>query len=122
MRFLADQNVETPVIARLRQDGHEVAAVAEEMPHEPDREVLAAAERRGLVLLTNDKDFAELAFFQRRARRGIVLMRMPRAASAQKAARVIEVVTALGDRLLGAMTVIGEAAARRRRFPGETSR
>jgi predicted nuclease of predicted toxin-antitoxin system len=117
VKFLADQNVEHPIIRRLLEAGHEVAAVTDEMPHQPDREVLAAAERRGLVLITNDKDFAELAFLQRRARQGIVLLRMPSASSSEKADRLLEVVTALDERLRGAMTVVGEDAARRRVFP-----
>jgi predicted nuclease of predicted toxin-antitoxin system len=70
------------------------------------------------VLVTNDKDFGELAFLQQRIAAGIVLLRMPTFDTRQKADRLVYAVALLGERLLGSMIVVGERTIRRRRLPG----
>ena len=114
MKFLADENVEGHVIGVLRKAGHEVVAIAEDVAGIRDKDVLARSVEEGQILITNDKDFAELAFLQRSAATGIVLIRLPNAGSREKAAYVDAAVTELGDRLSGAMTVIEATATRRR--------
>jgi predicted nuclease of predicted toxin-antitoxin system len=78
MRFLADESVEAVVVATLRGAGYEVTYVSEDFPGARDERVLHRALAKRSVLITNDKDFAALAFSQRMASAGIVLMRMPR--------------------------------------------
>lgn len=114
MRFLADQNLEGPIITRLRSEGYDVAAISERAPSIDDPEVLALATAEERILLTNDKDFAELAFLQKQAAAGIVLLRLPEWSSLNKGQRLIQVLEHLGDRLRGSMTVVGERATRRR--------
>lgn len=65
MRFFADENLERPIIAGLREQGHDVATVPTEDKGSPDPTVLALASTEDRVLITNDKDFAELVFLQR---------------------------------------------------------
>ncbi len=65
MILLADENLDRTVVARLRQDGHEVLAVAEMEPGIADTTVLARANERRALLVTEDKDFGELVFRQR---------------------------------------------------------
>jgi hypothetical protein len=73
MRLLADEGVEAIVVERLREaDDHNVLAISETRPRSVDRMVLGIAAREERVLVTNDKDFAELAFLQRVAGGGIV--------------------------------------------------
>ncbi len=43
MNFLADESVDHPIVERLRDDGHDVLAVAEMAPSIPDETVLAHA-------------------------------------------------------------------------------
>jgi len=118
MRFLADENLEASVVEALRGAGHDVATVPAEAGIR-DRQVLARSVDEQRMLLTNDKDFAELTFLQRSASVGVLLIRMSRSDSKQKASRVAEVVEAQGQRLEGAMTVIEEEAIRRRPFPSK---
>ena len=66
MRFLADLNIESQIITRLRAENHDVRSAAEDFLGAPDEIVLAASNRENRVLITNDKDFAELAYLQRR--------------------------------------------------------
>src|SRR5579863_2059499 len=116
MKFLADENLEASVVEALCRVGHDVATVPAQAGIR-DSAVLARSVGERRILLTNDKDFAELAFLQRTASVGIVLIRLPRCGSEAKATRVEEEVGARGDRLAGAMTVIEEEATRRRALP-----
>ena len=120
MRFLADESLESPIVARLREERHDLEAVAEKYPGAGDAYVLRRASRSNRVLLTNDKDFAELAFLQRQSSAGIVLLRLPRLRSNEKAERLIEVIRTEASRLHGVMTVIEAHAYRRRAFPVST--
>jgi predicted nuclease of predicted toxin-antitoxin system len=117
MRFLADENVEGPVIEALQAAGHDVVTIASEIVGIRDPDVLARSVQERRVLLTNDKDFAELAFLQRSAATGIILMRLPRSSSRKKASRLVAVAGAHADRLTGAMTVVEERGIRRRPLP-----
>jgi len=117
MKFLADENIEGLVIKALRAAGHDVAEIAADHFGTGDRDVLARSVDEDRILVTNDKDFAELAFLQRSAASGIVLIRLPHSSSREKAARVEAVVADLGGRLTGAMTVVEADATRRRPLP-----
>lgn len=60
----------------LREVGHDVVAVAEDMPQADDGVILQQALVDERVVLTNDKDFGELAFRSGQAHRGVVLFRL----------------------------------------------
>ena len=60
MRIVADENVDRPVIRRLREDGHEVVAILETEPGASDHDVLESANASRAILLTADRDFARL--------------------------------------------------------------
>ncbi|HEX2165165.1 MAG TPA: DUF5615 family PIN-like protein [Thermoanaerobaculia bacterium] len=118
MRFLADQNVEQPVVTRLREAGHDVCQLAETLPvRAVDEQVLRQAREQLRILVTNDKDFGELTFLQGEAAAGVVLLRMPSADSRRKAERALRAVVLFGERLNGSMVVVTEKAIRRRTFP-----
>jgi len=90
MRFLANENFPLDAVEALRRAGHEVGWVRTDAPGSSDREVLRRAGAEGGVLLTFDKDFAELAFRARLpAPSGIVLLRIPQSSSAQVTAAVL---------------------------------
>ncbi len=76
MNLLADEGVDAPVVARLRQDGHEVMYVAELERGISDDIVLDRANESGALLLRADKDFGELVFRMRRIHAGVVLLRL----------------------------------------------
>jgi len=116
VRLLADANVEAVVVQRLRAEGHDVAYVRELAPRLLDPVVLALARRQRRILLTNDKDFAELTFLQRQAPAGILLIRLPRYRSWAKAERLLAVL-AQGHPLERHLTVVQPAATRRRPYP-----
>jgi hypothetical protein len=68
--FVADENVESVIVQRLRDDGHDVIWIAESDPGTSDDSVLALAEDEARLLITSDTDFGELVYRQGRARGG----------------------------------------------------
>ena len=119
-RLLADQDVPSAVVAALRQQGHDVAWIAEDAPGSLDPEVLARAQRENRVLVTFDKDFGELAF--RRglaASAGVVLFRIT-LASPDHAVRVAVAAFASRADWSGQFAVVEDDRIRLRTLPGST--
>ena len=78
MAFLADENIPRPIIERLRRDGFTVHAIAEKCAGADDADVLAAANEDGLILITQDQDFGELAILRQVPVLGVVLLEVAR--------------------------------------------
>jgi predicted nuclease of predicted toxin-antitoxin system len=98
MRFLANENFPLDAVEALRRQGHDVVWVRTDAPGSGDRTVLKRAKAEGRVLLTFDKDFAELAFHARLpASCGIVLFRIPQSSAAQVATEVLHGLELRGD-------------------------
>ena len=55
MKFLADECIGMSVVTCLRDEGHDVTAVAEVMPQADDEEILARAVSEGRIVVTADK-------------------------------------------------------------------
>lgn len=77
MLYLADENFPAAVVKALREGGHDVRYATEDLAQTPDSELLAIAQEEGRIILTQDKDFGELAFKARLpAEAGVVLFRI----------------------------------------------
>lgn len=74
MKLLIDSCVSHLLASTLRAEGHDVEGVSE-WPADPgDRQVLAEAVRMGRVLITADREFGELAVFERLPTAGIIVL------------------------------------------------
>ena len=104
MRFLADESCDFSVVRALRARGHDVAAVVELAPGITDLAVLALAHEGNRTVLTEDKDFGQLAQAQTHA--GVVLIRFPSGARADLPAAVIRAVAVVGEELRGTFVVL----------------
>jgi len=76
LKFLADECCDAGLVVSLRAAGHDVAYVTDQNAGASDDEVLLRAYNEGRVLLTEDKDFGELAYRLRKPSAGIVLIRI----------------------------------------------
>jgi len=76
LKFLADECCDAGLVVSLRADGHDVSYVTEQYAGSSDDEVLLRAYNEGRVLLTEDKDFGELAYRLRKPSTGVVLIRI----------------------------------------------
>ncbi|WP_197073975.1 DUF5615 family PIN-like protein [Methanosarcina sp. WWM596] len=98
MRLLANENIPLDAVKALRVGGHEVLWIREEVPGSTDIEVMALAHRQGLILITFDKDFGELAFRTTQPlARGIILFRIPMISSTYIAKALVKVIGSRDD-------------------------
>ncbi len=112
MKYLADENISPIIVRALRESGHEVLHVLEVAPGIADEEVLGRAEASGSVLLTQDKDFGFLVFYQRRVSGGVVLLRLAGIPVDTKAALLLEVIQEYGADLPEHFTVVTQERIR----------
>jgi predicted nuclease of predicted toxin-antitoxin system len=118
MKFLADENLPRPTVHALRENGFEIAWVAEDSPGSSDEEVLARCAQSGFTLLTLDKDFGELVFRGGLpAECGVILFRV----DAESPAQFTEIALAAlrsRDDWNGFFSVVGGGRIRMRRLRG----
>ena len=76
MDLVVDESVDALIIKGLRQNGIRVYSISEECSGISDTEVLNIAVANNCLLITEDKDFGELAFRLRFNHKGILLIRL----------------------------------------------
>jgi predicted nuclease of predicted toxin-antitoxin system len=107
MKNLADENIEKPVVVKLRAEGHQVLHVSEIAPSITDIAVLRLANQENAVVLTEDKDFGDLIFHHHYASPGVILVRLPESVSSvDKAGIIVQVINQHQSELFHAFTVI----------------
>lgn len=117
MKLLADENISTSIIARLRAEGHVVARMAEIAQGDPDTSVLNIANQQSAVILTEDKDFGELVIRDRMHAVGVILVRLDGFSPAERAEIIARVVREHESELPGAFAVIKPRIVRIRPNP-----
>lgn len=119
MNLLADENFPAPVIAALRQRGHDVLVVAEIMPGASGARVLAATAEGKRLLLTLDRDYGDLIFHRGRpAPPGIVLFRLTGPRPQDDNRRMMEILERLQE-WSGLFTTVTDTMIRSKPFPKE---
>ena len=76
IKFLADVNIEKAIVDYLLTNGYDVKWVPDYNCQMTDEELLYLANTEKRILITNDKDFGELTFLQKRLSYGIILLRI----------------------------------------------
>src|SRR5215216_4159337 len=84
MRFLVDECTGPAVARWLRNQKHEVFSVYEEARGMEDGVIIQKAFEENWILITNDKDFGEKVYRERRSHRGVVFLRLEDERSASK--------------------------------------
>jgi predicted nuclease of predicted toxin-antitoxin system len=112
MRFLVDECTGPAVARWLRQQEHDVFSVFEQQRGMDDDAVIQKAFDENRILITNDKDFGEKIFRERRPHRGIVLLRLDDERSSNKIAVVQRLVDNHADRLASQFVVVTETTVR----------
>jgi predicted nuclease of predicted toxin-antitoxin system len=101
MRFLLDESAEARIATFLASLGHDARRIGRDYPAGiSDQQVLAIAHAAQCTLITNDRDFGELIFQQRRSHSGVIFLRFPLdSTAAQKIAALEQLLDTHHDRL-----------------------
>ncbi len=117
MRVIVNENITRSVILGLRDRGYDVLSVKESMRGADDVSILQRAEAEQRLVVTQDKDFGELAFKQRLpATCGIVLFRLSGIDPAEDNQRMLEVIESRSD-WAGHFAVVTDDRIRMRTLP-----
>jgi uncharacterized protein (DUF433 family)/predicted nuclease of predicted toxin-antitoxin system len=108
VRLLFDECVDVGLADHLRTCGHDVVLVQDIERGAEDQRVVSLAAELERVLVTEDKDFGELAVRQRRPLPGVVLLRIAPSRRQVKAARLEAVLARRAGRIAGSYTVVQE--------------
>jgi predicted nuclease of predicted toxin-antitoxin system len=84
IKFLANVNVEKPLIDFLNKKGFDVKWVTSIDKRMPDDRVCEITNSEQRIIITNDKDFGEIVFYQKKIAYGIILMRVKGQNSSEK--------------------------------------
>ena len=110
------------MIARLRLDGHSVISVKDSLAGSPDTVVLDAAEQRGMILITHDRDFGTLAILRELPVRGVVLIELERLPLGHQIERLAACIQSHGALFDGQMIVVEPGRIRTRLLPNPAAR
>jgi len=112
MRFLVDESTGPSVAEWLSSQGHEVFSVYGSARGMDDSEIVKIAFDDNWIVITNDKDFCEQVYRERKPHHGIVLLRL----DDERAKSKIEVLKRLlhshADRLPDHFVVVTEQSVR----------
>ena len=114
-KFLIDESVEYRIVKFLRESSFDILAITEKFPSTPDVDVLSIAYKEKRVLITNDKDFGELVFKDKKGSHGVILIRMPFNTTEEKIIKLDQVLKAKAIRIIKAFTVVTESKVRIRK-------
>jgi predicted nuclease of predicted toxin-antitoxin system len=117
MRLLMNENITRTVIEELRRRGHDVLSVKESMCAEQDEVILTHAQAEQRIVVTQDKDFGELAFrSQLPASCGVILFRLSGTNPDHDNQRMVEVLEGRTD-WVGHFSVVTDDRVRMRALP-----
>jgi len=112
MRFLVDECTGPAVARWLKRQGFEVFSVYDEARGIDDEEVLQKAFAGNWILVTNDKDFGNKVFRERRPHRGVVFLRLDDERSSSKIETLRRLLEEYSDRLADRFVVVTEEQVR----------
>jgi len=112
MRFLVDESTGPWVAKWLREQGHDVFSVYEQARGMVDDEIVEKAFVESWILITNDKDFGEKIFREKKPHKGIILLRLDDERSAMKIEVLRRLLESHADRLENQFSVVTEKNVR----------
>lgn len=112
MRFLVDECTGPAVARWLRGQQHDVFSVYEQARGMDDSDIIRKAFAENWILITNDKDFGEKVYRERRPHKGIVLLRLDDERAANKIAVLRRLLASYLNQLPGQFVVVTDTAVR----------
>lgn len=106
IRFLADVNVEKAIVDFLLENEYDVRWIPDYDCEMLDEDLLNLANAEKRILITNDKDFGELTFLQKRISAGIILLRVRGQKAKDKVKLIKKLLQNYSDKVLNHFIVI----------------
>ena len=120
MTLVADESVDFGIIKGLRQKGINVFSVAEECFGINDSEVLKLTVKKKCLLITEDKDFGELAFRLKFQHKGILLIRLSDLPRKERLLLAVETIAPHLNKLTGNFSVLSKNGLRIKKISGKS--
>jgi len=112
LKFIADINVEKPIVDYLKEKGYDVKWFSDYNCEILDQDLLKIARAEKRILITNDKDFGELTFLQKKLSSGIILLRIKRQKADDKVKILKKVFQNYRDKILNNFVIITDKKIR----------
>ena len=112
MRFLVDECTGPAVAEWLQAQGHEVFSVYDSARGMDDNAIVQKAFEEKWILITNDKDFGDQIFRERKPHHGIILLRLDDERSKIKIQVLSQLLTSYAKRLPNQFVVATEEKVR----------
>jgi predicted nuclease of predicted toxin-antitoxin system len=106
IKFLADVNVEKAVVEYLLEKKYDTKWIPEYNCEMLDDELLHWANIENRVIITNDKDFGELIFLQKKISTGIILFRVREQRAENKVNLIKHLLENFSEKILNHFIVI----------------
>lgn len=111
-RFMVDECTGRSVVRYLRENGFDAVGVTEVMPQATDSDILRRAFDEDRVVITNDKDFGDMVYRDRRKHCGIILLRLSDDRASQKIRVLAAVLSEHIDKIGHHFVVVTETSIR----------
>jgi predicted nuclease of predicted toxin-antitoxin system len=112
MRFLVDECTGPLVAEWLRSQKHEVFSVFDESRGLGDDDIVSKAHEENWIIVTNDKDFGEKVYRERRPHKGVILMRLEDERSVVKINTLKQLLDNFSDKISNQFVVVTEKLIR----------
>ena len=112
MRFLVDECTGPAVASWLRDQTNDVFSVFDEARGMDDEDIIRKALAEQRVLITNDKDFGDKVYRDRRLHRGVILLRLEDERPASKIRLLSRLLEAYPDKITDSFLVVTEKQVR----------
>jgi predicted nuclease of predicted toxin-antitoxin system len=106
IKFLADVNVEKPLAEYLLEQGYDIKWVPDYDCEMSDEDLLQLANEEKRIFITNDKDFGDLIFLQKKLNVGTILFRVKDQKSQEKIKLMKKLLMGYRDKLLNHYVVM----------------
>lgn len=112
MRFLVDECTGPAVARWLQAGGHQVFSVYDQERGADDDQIIERAFNENWILITNDKDFGERVYRERRPHRGVVLLSLEDESARNKIDTLRRLLSDYADQLADRFVVVTEVRVR----------
>ncbi len=106
IKFLANVNVEKPLIDFLNEKGFDIKWITNIDKRMPDDRVCEIANSEQRIIITNDKDFGEIIFYQKKIVYGIILLRVKGQNSSEKIILLEKLLENYSDKIINHFVIL----------------